>query len=146
MAEYTQILYQKQRQGVLITLNRPEALNAISRTLEAELHDALDEAVADPEVRAIVLTGAGNAFSSGYDQGGGGRGETVWPYGITEGMSASEMIDARRGQGRNPLLHLWELNKPVIGAINGWAMGGGSWYALLLPHHHRIGERRLRPA
>ena len=129
MPTYENILYEKQRQGVLITLNRPEALNAISRTLEAELHDALDEAVADPEIRAVVLTGAGNAFSSGYDQGGG-RGETVWPYGITEGMSASEAIDARRGKGRNPLLHLWELDKPVIGAINGWAMGGGSWYAL----------------
>ncbi len=129
MPTYENILYEKQRQGVLITLNRPAALNAISRPLEAELHDALDEAVADPEIRAVVLTGAGNAFSSGYDQGGGGRGETVWPYGITEGMSAAEAIDARRGQGRNPLLHLWELDKPVIGAVNGWAMGGGSWYA-----------------
>ena len=131
MADYTQILYEKQRNGVLITLNRPEAMNAISRTLEEEMHDALDAAVADPEIRAIVLTGAGSAFSSGMDQGGGGgRGETVWPYGITEGMSAAEFIDSRRGSGRNPLLHLWELGKPVIGAINGWAMGAGSWYAL----------------
>ena len=130
MADYTQILYEKQRNGVLITLNRPEAMNAISGTLQVELHAALDAAVADPEIRAIVLTGAGNAFSSGYDQGGGGRGETVWPYGITEGMSAAEFIDSRRGAGRNDLLHLWELGKPVIGAINGWAMGAGSWYAL----------------
>ena len=70
MADYTQILYEKQRNGVLITLNRPEAMNAISRTLEEEMHDALDAAVADPEIRAIVLTGAGSAFSSGMDQGG----------------------------------------------------------------------------
>jgi enoyl-CoA hydratase/carnithine racemase len=131
MADYTQILYEKQRNGVLITLNRPEAMNAISRTLEEEMHDALDAAVADPEIRAIVLTGTGSAFSSGMDQGGGGsQRETVWPYGITEGMSAAEFIDSRRGSGRNPLLHLWELGKPVIGAINGWAMGAGSWYAL----------------
>ena len=133
MGDYTQILYEKQRQGVLITLNRPETNNAMTRTTQDEMFDAMDEAVADPDVRAIVLTGAGSAFSSGYDQGGGGslrQRETAWPYGITEGMSASEYIDARRGQGRNPLLHLWELNKPVIGAVNGWAMGGGSWYAL----------------
>ena len=59
MADYTQILYEKQRNGVLITLNRPEAMNAISGTLQVELHAALDAAVADPEIRAIVLTGAG---------------------------------------------------------------------------------------
>ena len=69
MADYTQILYEKQRNGVLITLNRPEAMNAISGTLQEELHAALDAAVADPEIRAIVLTGAGSAFSSGYGPG-----------------------------------------------------------------------------
>ena len=55
----------------------------------------------------------------------------MWPYGITEGMSAAEFIDSRRGsRSQRSLLHLWELGKPVIGAINGWAMGAGSWYAL----------------
>ena len=134
MGDYTQILYEKQRQGVLITLNRPETNNAMTRTTQDEMFDAMDEAVADPDVRAIVLTGAGSAFSSGYDQGGGGslrQRETAWPYGITEGMSAAEYIDARRsGSNNNYLLHLWELGKPVISAVNGWAMGGGSWYAL----------------
>ena len=134
MPDYESILYEKQRQGVLITLNRPGTNNAMTRKMQDEMYDAMDEAVADPEVRAIVLTGAGNAFSSGYDQGGGGslrQRETAWPYGITEGMSAAEYIDARRsGSNNNYLLHMWELGKPVIGAINGWAMGGGSWYAL----------------
>jgi len=45
MAEYKEILYEKKRGGVLITLNRPEAMNAISRTLIKELHQALDEVV-----------------------------------------------------------------------------------------------------
>ena len=65
MSEYKEILYNKQRGGVLITLNRPEALNAITRPMLKELHDALDEAEADPDIRAIVITGAGRAFSSG---------------------------------------------------------------------------------
>ena len=64
MPDYKEILYQKQRGGVLITLNRPEALNAITRPMLKELHHALDEAEADPEIRAVVITGAGRAFSS----------------------------------------------------------------------------------
>jgi len=63
MADYKEILYEKQCGGVLITLNRPEALNAITRSMLKELHQALDEAEADPEVRAIVLTGAGRVVS-----------------------------------------------------------------------------------
>jgi enoyl-CoA hydratase/carnithine racemase len=116
---------------VLITLNRPEALNAISRTLEDELHQALDEAERDPEVRAIVLTGAGRAFSAGYDQGNasGRRRDLVWPYGVPEGMSVAEFIDSWIGDNKR-FLHVWELGKPVIAAVNGWCMGGGSWYAL----------------
>ena len=65
MADYDNILYEKQRRGVLITLNRPERLNAISPELERELHEALDEAEADPEVRAIVLPGQGGHFHRG---------------------------------------------------------------------------------
>ena len=69
MSEYKEILYEKQRRGALITLNRPEAMNAISRSMIKELHQALDEIEEDPEVRAVVLTGAGRAFSAGMDQG-----------------------------------------------------------------------------
>jgi len=68
MNDYKEILYEKQRGGVLITLNRPEALNAITRSMLKELHQALDEAETDPEIRAIVLTGVGRGFCSGFDQ------------------------------------------------------------------------------
>ena len=64
MTDYKEILYEKKRGGVLITLNRPEAMNAISRLLIKELHAALDEIEADPEIRAVVITGAGRAFSA----------------------------------------------------------------------------------
>ena len=132
MGTYETVLYEKQRGGVLITLNRPETLNAISRQLEHDVSEALTEAENDPEIRAIVLTGAGRAFSSGYDMGGG-RPETVWPYGLPEGWNIAQMLDDWRDRSRGEtakLLQIWELTKPVIAAVNGWCMGGGSWYAL----------------
>lgn len=132
MSDYAEILYEKQRKGVLITLNRPEAMNAISRTMEQELAQALSEAAADPEVRALVITGAGRAFSAGMDQGPkpGRRRDLVWPSGIPTGMSAAELIDSWRGKETKRFLRILEFGKPVIGAINGWAMGAGSWLAL----------------
>lgn len=131
MTEYREILYNKQRGGVLITLNRPEAMNAISRSMIAELHQALDEVEKDSEIRAVVITGAGRAFSAGMDQGNrpGRTREKVWPYGMAPGQSTAQLIDSWRHDDRN-FLRLWEFGKPIIGAINGWAMGAGSWLAL----------------
>src|ERR671919_2212526 len=131
MADYQEILYQKQRGGVLITMSRPEALNAITRSMLKELHQALDQAEADPEVRAVVLTGAGRAFSSGFDQRttSGRRRDIQWPYGMPTNMSTADLVNYWSVDDAK-LLHILELTKPVIGAIRGWAMGGGCWMAL----------------
>ena len=131
MPEYQEILYEKQRGGVLITLNRPEALNAITRSMLKEMHHALAEAEADPEVRAIVLTGAGRAFSSGFDQRttSSRRRDMQWPYGMPTDMSTADLLNYWRVDDAK-LMHIFELTKPVIGAIRGWAMGGGCWLAL----------------
>ena len=115
MPTYNSLLYEKQRNGVLITWNRPESLNSISREMEHELAAALTEAERDPEVRAVVMTGMGRAFSSGYDIGGE-RPDPEWPSGIPEGHSVAEMIDDWRTHSRaqtEKLMQLWELSKPV---------------------------------
>src|SRR5271170_4415706 len=65
---YQDLLYSVEDTVATITLNRPERMNALSRSLEAEIHRAFDEADADRAVRVIILTGNGAAFSAGYDQ------------------------------------------------------------------------------
>ena len=125
---YDNILYEVSGPVATITLNRPEVMNAISPALENELHQALDQADTDDQVRAIVLTGAGRAFSAGYDMSSDESGRSVMD---PAGMDIGEYI--RRwwtNDTRNieKLMHIWRLSKPVIAAVNGWAMGGGFWY------------------
>src|SRR6476661_5447904 len=131
MSDYKEIIYEKKRGGVLLTLNRPEALNAITRPMLKEFHDALDQAEADPEIRAVIITGAGRAFSSGFDQAptSGRRRDIQWPYGIQSGMSAADLMNYWSADDVK-LIRIFELSKPVIGAVRGWAMGGGCWLAL----------------
>ena len=136
MTAYENLLYEKQRNGLLITLNRPEAMNALSQGLRNEIDAALEEARLDPDIRAVVITGAGRAFSAGADIGGGGGGgetEWAWPYGIPEGASLTEHYGDWRDRDRSNIesqLYRWEYPKPIIGAISGWCLGAGSWLAL----------------
>src|SRR3954465_13634056 len=93
-----------------ITLNRPEGLNAFNRSLHASLRDALKEA-RDPEVRAVVLTGAGRGFSAA-------------PY-LTEFQESPDVSDALRSSYRPNVLAIRALEKPVIAAVNGVCAGAG---------------------
>ena len=131
MAEFKEIIYEKKRGGVQLTLNRPDALNAITRSMLKEIHQALDDAETDPEIRAVVITGAGRAFSAGFDQAttSGRRRDMDWPYGMQSGMSAAAVM-RYWGADDVKLLRIFEFKKPVIAAVRGWAMGGGCWLAL----------------
>jgi enoyl-CoA hydratase/carnithine racemase len=133
MAHYTTLLYEKQRNGVLITLNRPNALNAINQDLLNELDSALAEAETDPEIRAVVITGAGGAFSTGEDISSDGP-ETAWPYGLPVGTSLNAQYNQFRDSDRKDILgrqlYRWQYPKPIVAAVSGWCFGAASWLAL----------------
>lgn len=97
-----------------VTLNRPERLNAILPALLEDLIAALDAAAADPGVRAILLTGAGRAFCAGDD---------LKDFAAQVGDAASTRAYVERIQDVTRRLTLGD--KPVVGAIRGWAVGGG---------------------
>ena len=133
MANYNNILYQKQRSGVLITLNRPRALNAINTAMLDELDSGLAEAETDPEIRGVVITGAGGCFSTGEDISGDDP-PTAWPYGIPEAASLNETYNRFRDADRKDILkrqlYRWQYPKPIVGAVSGWCFGAASWLAL----------------
>jgi 2-(1,2-epoxy-1,2-dihydrophenyl)acetyl-CoA isomerase len=112
----------RQADGVAwLVMNRPDALNAWTKQLGREMIEALDSAAADPEVRAIVITGAGRAFSSGADLKAGGE---------LSSNGRPDVLTALR-EVYNPLiLRVRTVPKPVIAAVNGPAVGIGCSLAL----------------
>ena len=134
MASFETILYEKQRRGVLITLNRPSVLNAMNRRLKDELHAAIELAKDDEEIRAVVITGAGTTFSVGDDLNETLTGPTAWPYGIAEnsalGRVYDDLRDAARKEKIDRQLFRWQYSKPIIAAVRGWCLGSASWLAL----------------
>jgi enoyl-CoA hydratase/carnithine racemase len=105
----------------VLTLNRPEARNALNSALIEELRKALGEIEADDDVRAIVLTGAGDrAFCSGMD---------LKEF-ADRGSPAAGSPNGGDGGAAVPPVIAWDFPKPVIGAVNGAAVAGG--FELLL--------------
>ena len=102
----------------VLTLNRPDALNALSRALMTQLAQAIDRLEADPAVRVLIVTGAGKAFCAGLDLKELGSGQAA--VGGRDGAVAAN----------DPVSALQRFRGPVIGAINGAAVTGGFELAL----------------
>jgi enoyl-CoA hydratase len=114
---YEHIIVDRRADGVVLaTLNRPDRLNAVNGVLHGELARLPREFDADPEARVLVVTGAGRAFCAGGD---------FSPSGV--GNDRAITLE----EGRQIVDHLLECSKPVISAVNGYAMGLGATVALL---------------
>ena len=111
------MIYEPKGPICYLTLNRPEKLNALNAGLMVELREALAVIEVDPEIRVVVLTGAGRAFSAGFD--------------IQREPGEPELheisADTRRELLKSHLdtfMMIWNLSKPVIAAVNGFALAG----------------------
>ena len=103
-----------------LTLNRPAKRNALSNALRGAIFEALEAGDADPEVRVMILRGAGTCFSSGYDLAGTG----ALPYHTAggQGQWARHVVEG--------CFRVWDLAKPVIAQVHGWCLAGGSELAV----------------
>jgi enoyl-CoA hydratase len=114
------VLVDRPRPGItLVTLNRPERMNAMAFDVMVPLRDALRDIAVDNDTRVVVLTGAGHGFCSGADLTSSGRiphAENLTPVSIAR--RALQVLD-------DVILTLRSMHQPVIGAINGAAIGGG---------------------
>lgn len=113
MENYEAVKYSVSNQVATIALNRPEQLNALNRQLALELHQALQAAECDDQVRVIIVTGTGKAFCSGAD--------------LAEAHDpAPGIIEERINNEFGPVFTaIYDMSKPVISAVNGPVAGGG---------------------
>jgi enoyl-CoA hydratase/carnithine racemase len=107
------LIYEKRGRTAWVTLNRPEVLNAVNLQMRDELWTVMEAAGIDPDVGAVVFKGAGDrAFSAGAD--------------ISEFGSAPSYVEARRSRHERDLWgRMIAMEKPMIAAIHGWALGAG---------------------
>ncbi len=117
--EYKDLLYSVENGVAWVKFNRPQVLNALTQDLHVELHRAIRQVKNDPEVRVMVITGEGRGFAAGRDMNEQAEGLT--------GEFRSFDTGENRTSG-NPWemgLEMWNMQKPVIAAVNGVAVGGG---------------------
>jgi 2-(1,2-epoxy-1,2-dihydrophenyl)acetyl-CoA isomerase len=120
MGDYETITYEKRGRVALVTLNRPDKLNAWNPEMELEFLDVLASINADPAVHAAVVTGAGRAFCAGGDISAFNEGLQAGRYGASGALTP---LTAEDGSPEVPIA--LSRSKPVIAAINGHAVGIG---------------------
>ena len=146
---YNTLAYTVGDDGVLLlTLNRPEQLNSFTVEMANELVDAFTRASDDDAVRAIVVTGAGKAFCAGMDLSVPGNvfglDETQQPtmHDMQERLDDPAIFNGVRDTGGRVVLSIFNCKKPVIGAINGAAVGIGA--TMTLPMDIRLASEKAR--
>jgi enoyl-CoA hydratase/carnithine racemase len=131
------VLYEARGPAVWITLDRPDKLNALDGSIVESLETLLRKAAEDDEAKVVVLTGAGRAFSAGYDIGSESK---------LEGADAWHEVLAR---DVDLALQLWSFPKPTIAAVRGWCLGGACELAMacdlvVAARDARFGEPEIR--
>ena len=146
---YETLLWEVSDDGILtLTLNRPEALNAFTVTMERELEDAFRRLNDDDSVAAVVVTGAGRAFCAGMDLSREGNvfglDESLSPTldDMTERLDTPEIADGVRDTGGRVARAIYDCTKPVLAAINGPAVGIGA--TMTLPMDVRLASTSAR--
>ncbi|MFI5173919.1 MAG: enoyl-CoA hydratase-related protein [Terriglobia bacterium] len=137
MSSYENILFEKKNPLAYVTINRPAKLNALNRAVMRELDEVFTEISEDDSIRAVILTGAGEkAFVAGAD--------------INE-LATQSPIEGKEFSlwGQKVLKRIENLGKPVIAAINGYALGGGCELALactlrIASENARMGQPEVR--
>lgn len=137
--DYENILLEKSDHIATITLNRPEKLNALSPALLEEFTHALDRINDDHEINVLIVTGAGRAFSSGFD---------IAPGRHRPDAPATANWDATHLAPRS-VMKLWTMRQPTIAAVNGHALAAGNVLALaadivIAAETARFGEPEIR--
>ncbi|HEY4897786.1 MAG TPA: crotonase/enoyl-CoA hydratase family protein [Solirubrobacteraceae bacterium] len=129
---YETLLYDTAGPRATITLDRPERLNTIVPPMPEEIEAAVNRAVADPEIKVIVLRGAGRSFCAGFDFADGFHHwdeelttDGEWDPGKDFATATSQSLGAVPR-----FMSVWRSPKPVIAQVHGWCVGGGSDLAL----------------
>jgi enoyl-CoA hydratase len=139
---FATIRYETEGPLAWITLDRPDKLNAISRSMVSELNQALDAALREESVRVVLVKGEGRAFSAGFDL------ETQPASGLTREQEVAAMQQELRDDF-DLIMRFWDSPKPTIAAVHGYCLGGAMELALacditIAAHGCHFGEPEVK--